>query len=201
MAARRSWLVAGAAVVALVAVAVVLWRPAPPADPPRPAPPPSAEPRIAEPAPPVPAPAPAPAEPVPPGEAEPGGSGILDSEGEPTRALVLASLRASIEEHLPSYKLSSEEYDDLADAVLRIRATQQRIRALSLDPENAPRLRSLREDLADAAADFEYVLEMSPAEFSARVQPGAGIDSDSDDAYDGAEEGDGGPEFLYEIPR
>jgi hypothetical protein len=122
----------------------------------------------------------------------------VDDAGEPTRELVLASLRAAIETHLPGHKLTDVEYEQLADAILEMRAARQRLRGVPLDAEHAEERRRLREELAGAAADFEYVLEMSPAEFTARVQPGLGIDSDDDAPPEAA---DDEPEFLYEVPR
>jgi DNA-binding transcriptional ArsR family regulator len=128
---------------------------------------------------------------------------LFDTAGEPTREFVLASLRAAIERKLPGQKLSSEEYDQLAEAVLRMRSVQQQLRGVPPTAENAERLRALREELATAAGDFEYVLEMSPAEFTAQVQPDAGIDeadpdeADSDEVNPESSE----PEYLEDLRR
>lgn len=204
---NRLLLVGGLALVA--AGSLFAWRTRPP----RPALPPPAAPVAARPEARVapPAAAPAPAVPVEDVEARAQEAADvraadpvwLDAEGEPTRELVLASLRDAVERHIPSHKLSSDEYARLADAVMRMRETQAGLRSLPLDEEHAEQLRALREQLADAAAEFEYVLDMSPAEFSARAQPGLGVTppDDAEDTPSAPAREDAPPVYLDDLPR
>jgi hypothetical protein len=125
----------------------------------------------------------------------------------PSRALVLASLRSAVERELPSHKLSSDQYDTLADAVLQMRAAREALARLPADAAHAARARELREQLGQAAADFEYVLEMSPAEFTALADSEGSIDWDDDPVApadpepsdDGGEDAPPEPEYLYQV--
>jgi hypothetical protein len=96
------------------------------------------------------------------------------------RDLIRALLQGAFEFHLPRHKLSSDDYEQLTDAVVRIRAARREMAELTVSVENAERLRELRETLVDALSDFEYVADLSPAEFTELVQPGVGITDDSD---------------------
>lgn len=106
--------------------------------------------------------APAPAAPRPPVPS-------ADPEEE-RRAAIRARLEASIAEHLPDLKLSSDEVDAAADALGRLRAARRELAALPRTPENAARLRELTAAIGAAYADFEYVVELDPAEFTERVE-------------------------------
>jgi len=85
-------------------------------------------------------------------------------------------LAAAIDTHLPDLKLSDTELDDLADATSRLREAQEALRRLPDVRERATQRAEARQRLADAIADFTYVVGMSPAEFTRRVQPEIGID-------------------------
>jgi hypothetical protein len=102
-------------------------------------------------------------------------TGLLNDQGEPTRELVRYSVASAIEAHLPSYKLSSEQYDALADALVRMRRLRREISEIRRSPEHAKRIAELRTELMRADEDFAYILGMSAAEFTERVQPGAGL--------------------------
>lgn len=147
-----------------------------------PAPPPVAAPR-------APAAAPAPtarvseaqpeASPTPaPGDAATLGD-VLEGDVDPPRELILGALRGAIETYLPDRKLSTDQYARLADAVETLRGAREELRELDYTAENAERRRELVDALGHAVADFEYILEMSPGEFSDRVQPGVGLSSDA----------------------
>ena len=81
-----------------------------------------------------------------------------------------AWLEAAIAEKLPDRKLSSDQLDAATDALLRLRAARREMRALPRTPENARRREELREALGEASADFEYVVELDPAEFTELVE-------------------------------
>ncbi|MDP3936942.1 MAG: hypothetical protein Q8R92_02260 [Deltaproteobacteria bacterium] len=189
MRSLRFWI--AATVFALAAGAVIgFW----PEDAKRPlpaAPVPGLEP-LAEPAP-APAgtvaPPPAPRVAIPPPAPPPAGATSPDEPAAPDRALVREALQEAFAEKLPDRRLSEEEFDKLADAVLRMRAARERMAALSLTRENAAELAQLREDLNTAVTDFEYVSELTPSAFSALVEPDlqpirkspdAGVDSNKD---------------------
>jgi hypothetical protein len=161
----RLWLLAGAAVLSLVvgvvrglreppargAEAPAAGEPAPPERPPRAA------------AAPVPAPEVAPA-PAPP------------SRREAVRAL----LEKSLAEHFPDRKLSSDELDAAADALLRLRAARLELRALPRTSENAERLRELSEEMGRAFEDFEYLVDVDPVTFTEKAS-GELEDEDEDE--------------------
>ncbi len=118
---------------------------------------------------------------LPKAESEAAPELFFDAAGEPSQAFLRAALAEAIAERLPSHKLSSDELDRLADAAFRLRQAQRALRALPATSEHAERRRALREEIAAAGADFEYVLEMTPGEFTAQVQTGVGIDTFSED--------------------
>jgi hypothetical protein len=91
-------------------------------------------------------------------------------------ALVRLALADAIEERLPDLKLSAAELDALADATLRLRRAQQTLRELPEDSSKAKARAEARRHLTEAISDFTYVVEMTPAEFSERVQTDVGID-------------------------
>jgi hypothetical protein len=95
---------------------------------------------------------------------------------EPSFTLVRSTLADAIEAHLPSFKLSGTELDELADATLRMRSAQQSLRTLPESREHATQRAEARRLLEQAIVDFTYVAEMSPAEFTRQVQPDVGID-------------------------
>jgi hypothetical protein len=140
--------------VALGAALLVARSSAPPPEPVRPAVPRAAAPEA------VPA---APAPPVPSEPAAP-----ADAEAE-RRTEIREELEASIAEHLPDRKLSSDQLDAATDALLRLRAAHLELRALPRRRENAGRRRELSEAIGQASLDFEYVVGLDPAEFTERV--------------------------------
>jgi hypothetical protein len=100
---------------------------------------------------------------------------LVDEHGEPTREAIRFFVASAIEAHLPSYKLSSDQYDTLTDALVRMRELRRELRETPRDPEHAERIAELRSALMTADEDFTYILGMSAAEFTERVQPGAGL--------------------------
>jgi hypothetical protein len=150
---RRALL--GLALAAALGVALLLTRPsAPPPEPVRP-PEPADAPPTAPPTAPAPSRATAPAAPA-------------DEEAE-RRTEIREELEASIAEHLPDLKLSSDQLDAASDALLRLRAAHLELAALPRTPENAERLRELTQAIGQASLDFEYVVGLDPAEFTERV--------------------------------
>ena len=93
---------------------------------------------------------------------------------QPLREEIRAWLEAAIAEKLPDLKLSSDQLDAATDALLRLRAARREMRALPRTPENAERLEELRETMGDASADFEYVVELDPVEFTELVEEEGG---------------------------
>jgi hypothetical protein len=150
------WLLGGLALVASLAIALLVARKTE-----TPAPAPARVAAPVETSQPLPPPA-APAASLPP-------VASADPEAE-RRAEIRARLEASIAEHLPDLKLSSDELDAAADALVRLRAARRELAALPRTPENAARLRELTAAIGAAYADFEYVVELDPAEFTERVE-------------------------------
>ena len=174
----RLWLLAGAALLALV-IGIVrgLREPAPPAaEPQAQAPNPSEEPQapLATP----PAPAPETAEPPAPETAEPPAPVSPPSRREAVRTL----LEQDLAEHVPDRKLSSDELDAATDALMRLRAARLELRALPLTPENAERIRALKDEMGQASLDFEYVVDVDPITFTEKAS--GGFDEDEADEED-----------------
>jgi hypothetical protein len=101
--------------------------------------------------------------------APPDSGAPADPEAE-RRVAIRARLDASLTEHLPELKLSSEELDAATDALMRLRAARRELAELPRTPENAARIRELKAAIGTAYADFEYVVELDPAEFTERVE-------------------------------
>ncbi len=157
----RLWLLAGAALLALV-VGVVrgLREPLPPA---------AEAPAPGDPALPERPPAAAPAPEVAPAPAPP-------SRRDAVRAL----LEKSLAEHFPDRKLSSDELDAAADALMRLRAARLELRALPRTADNAERLRELNEEMGRAFEDFEYLVDVDPVTFTEKAS-GELEDEDEDE--------------------
>ena len=83
-----------------------------------------------------------------------------------TRALVLASLVHDIPGKLPELELSAEDLGRLADAVLRVREHNVRLRALAHIPANAAEIRHLAERLVHDLLVFEEVTGMPATDFT-----------------------------------
>lgn len=98
---------------------------------------------------------------------------------------VRTTLAEVIEARLPDLKLSDVELDALADATIRMRDARARLRALPKTRENADRREREAMRLADAVGDFSYVAEMTPEEFTRRVDREGGIDAWSPDQHPG----------------
>jgi hypothetical protein len=88
------------------------------------------------------------------------------------REAVRARLEADLAAHFPELRLSSDEIDGATDALMRLRAARLELKALPRTPENAERIAALRREMGEAYEDFEYVVELDPAEFTERVEPG-----------------------------
>lgn len=88
------------------------------------------------------------------------------------RAELAAVLAADLAEHLPDRKLSSDELDAAADALLRLREARRALAELPRTPENAERRRELSEEMGRASEDFEYVVDLDPAAFLRAVSDG-----------------------------
>jgi hypothetical protein len=164
MARSTRWLLLGGVTLLAFAVGVgreVFEEPAPPpaAREPAPAPVPNA----------APSPAPAPRrEPAAP-------------PSDPRREAVRARLEADLAAHFPELKLASDEVDAATDALMRLRAARLELNKLPRTPENAERMEALLREIGEAYEDFEYVVELDPAEFTERVEPGNVVD-DEDEA-------------------
>jgi len=166
----RLWLLAGAALLALV-IGIVrgLREPAPPAaEPQAQAPTPSEEPQAPLATPPAPAPE----------TAEPPAPVSPPSRREAVRTL----LEQDLAEHFPDRKLSSDELDAATDALMRLRAARLELRALPLTPENAERIRALKDEMGQASLDFEYVVDVDPITFTEKAS--GGFDEDEADEED-----------------
>jgi hypothetical protein len=82
------------------------------------------------------------------------------------RVAIRTWLEASITEQLPELKLSSDELDAATDALMRLRAARRELTALPRTPETGERIRELTHAIGAAYADFEYVVELDPADFT-----------------------------------
>lgn len=89
--------------------------------------------------------------------------------GGPTPALVRAQLERALATSFPDRRLSSDEIERAASALFQLRETRMALDALPFDPSTSSERRRLVEQLGRAAAEFSDVLEMDPAEFTARV--------------------------------
>ena len=83
-----------------------------------------------------------------------------------TRALVLAWLVHDLPRKLPELELSAGDIERLADAVLRVREHNLRLRGLARTPDNAAEIRRLGERLVHDLLVFEDITGMSAAEFT-----------------------------------
>lgn len=92
----------------------------------------------------------------------------------PAFEIIRSTLAQAIDARLPELALSTTELDDLAQATSRLRRAQAALRSLPKTREHAERRALERRRLEEAVADFTYLLEMTPAEFSRRVGAGAG---------------------------
>ena len=101
--------------------------------------------------------------------------------GEVEFALARSTLATAIETALPDRNLSGNELDALAHAALRLRRAQASLRSTPKDQEHADRRAAIQREIEQAVSDFSYLLEMSPAEFTRRVEPHSGIDDWSPD--------------------
>lgn len=119
---------------------------------------------------------------------------LFDADAPVPRELIQGALRGAIEEYFPRRKLSSDQLERLTDAVTSLRDSRAELRGLPFTSEAAERRRELVEAIGAATSDFEYILEMSPAEFTAAVQPGVGLSNDAPD------EPPSKPEFLRDHP-
>jgi hypothetical protein len=99
---------------------------------------------------------------------------------DPRREAIRARLEADLAAHFPALKLSSDEIDAAADALMRLRAARLELNGLPRTAENAERIRTLTREIGEAYEDFEYVVELDPAEFTERVDPG--VDEEPEEA-------------------
>jgi hypothetical protein len=124
----------------------------------------------------------APPEPAPLGEprAAPADPRREAAPADPRREAVRARLARDLAAHFPDRKLSSDEIDAAADALMRLRAARLELNELPRTAENAERIRSLTREIGEAYEDFEYVVELDPAEFTERVDPGVDADDEEE---------------------
>ena len=106
----------------------------------------------------------------------------LADRTDPSFELVRETLATAVETHLPGLALSDNELDDLAQATLRLRRAQAALRTIPKAREHADQRARERRRLEGAIADFTYLVEMTPAEFTRRVEPGVGVDVWNPDA-------------------
>ncbi len=115
------------------------------------------------------------------GRAEPAtplpASPFVYEEGQiPRREQVRAAVEATLKERFEGYRLSSDEVDRVTDALILLRGSQVRLRALPVGPETAEERRGLVVAIGEATSTFNEVLDMDPAEFTAETEPEEGID-------------------------
>jgi hypothetical protein len=113
------------------------------------------------------APPPAEAAPPPTPSALPRAAAVPSPEQE-----LRAALEADIARHLPDRKLSSDQLDAAADALVRLRDARRALAALPRTAENASLRRELHDAIAQASADFQYLVDLDPAAFVATVSDG-----------------------------
>ena len=85
------------------------------------------------------------------------------------RVEIRARLERDLAAHFPELKLSSDEIDAAADALVRLREARLELALLPRTPEHGERRRELLREIGRAYEDFEYVVELDPAEFTERV--------------------------------
>jgi hypothetical protein len=100
-------------------------------------------------------------------EAEPGAPAPgAEDDIAVTRELVLAALVHDIPSKLPELELSDADLERLADAVLRVREHNVRLRGLEYVPDNADEIRRLEERLVHDLLVFEEVTGTSATDFT-----------------------------------
>jgi hypothetical protein len=117
--------------------------------------------------------------PTAPPPTAPSASPEAAAPSDPRREAIRAKLAADLDTHFPELKLSSDEVDAAADALMRLRAARLELDALPRTPDNGERVHELVREIGRAYEDFEYVIELDPAEFTERVDPG--IDPDEEE--------------------
>lgn len=86
----------------------------------------------------------------------------------------------------PERAFSEDDYEQLTDAVLRVRAARRALREVPVVTATAEFIERQRHDLTDALAQFELVAGISPSELPDAVDPEVGLsqDHDEDDGED-----------------
>lgn len=114
--------------------------------------------------------------------------------GEPTPALVRASIEAVVADVFLDRRLTAAEIERATAALLELRTARAELDALPMEPAHAARRRALIEALGRASEAFHAVMDMSPSEFTARAADatahaaggaaaGGGIDRDVEPDY------------------
>lgn len=95
---------------------------------------------------------------------------------DPELEAIRSTLSDAIAVHLPRLSLSDRELDELASATRRLRDAQAELRTIPETREYADRRATLNRRLENAVADFTYLVDLTPGEFTRRVAPAEGID-------------------------
>ena len=104
-----------------------------------------------------------------------------DARAEIDRAFMQSALEGALAEHLASVKLSPDQMEELSAAALALRNSREALRTLPVDAEHAEERRALLEVSAEANETFRRILDMTPDEFTAVVQPEEGVSTFSPD--------------------
>lgn len=125
---------------------------------------------------------------------DPADARFAEQWGEPTPALVRASIEAVVADVFLDRHLTPAEIERATAALLDLRRARAELDALPMEPAHAARRRALVEALGRASEAFQAVMDMSPSEFTARAADatgdaaggasgGVGIDRDVEPDY------------------
>lgn len=102
----------------------------------------------------------------------------------------------------PEREFSDEDYEQLTDSVLRIRAARRALREVPVLTRTAEFIERQRRELTDALTRFEVVAGASPSELPDVLDPDSGLSPDEAENEEGrAENVDEVPELLSDYPR
>ena len=95
---------------------------------------------------------------------------------DPHARLVRDSLAATWAAKFPDQPKSDAQLDRMTSAIMKIRSARHQMRALRFERSEGGKLRQFRDEIGEAAADFEQVAGMSLSSFTEQVQEGLTVD-------------------------
>ncbi len=112
---------------------------------------------------------------------------VEEPEDDPERAQIRDALAETFRARFPERDPSDAELDRMADALRRMMAARDAMRALKGTPEEGGERRRLRDALGEAVAEFEQVAEVPLSEVTKETGAGGistGIDEDEEVVFE-----------------